>query len=317
MDMNAPITEHYTCTPAERLLIKQALYRAAEAEQPVGCRRLYYVLVADESLMNSLSPGARIIKEDKTVQRLTRYLSDMRMEGLKHVDEDPEDSFATNPWIPFEWISDTTREVHRATTYLGLEDRLSRDYFARDFWENQPKRVEIWFEKDGLMGIFQPIQDEFRVPLVPVRGQSLGFIHDCFERIKEAGMPTWIFYFGDSDGFGEEISDNIETKMAAFGVTNVKFERLAIKPEQIKQYHLLTRPPKNRFANKIEAAVDLDAISPKILRELAQKAVLKHFDSTKKPAVLILEARQQKWLTKFLTSGVPLIPRALRVKKKF
>jgi hypothetical protein len=39
---------------------------------------------------------------------------------------------------------------------------VARSY-RRDFWQQQPERVEVWSEKGTIRGVLQPVLDEYGV----------------------------------------------------------------------------------------------------------------------------------------------------------
>jgi hypothetical protein len=51
--------------------------------------------------------------------------------------------------IPWSWIVDETRELERVSTWSDLDQyaRLVARSYRRDFWDQQPCRVEVWSEK--------------------------------------------------------------------------------------------------------------------------------------------------------------------------
>jgi hypothetical protein len=310
--LDTPIQSRYTCTPVERLLIKQKLVELVEAEQPTQCRHIAYKML---TATIDLSPHAKITKEEKTFQRINRYLADMRLAGLNHEGTDPSDSIATDPWIPFEWLTDNTREIHQVFTSPTLQDtlRMARIHNL-PYWDNQPEQVEIWVEKDGLVGVLQPVMEEYRIDVVPVRGHCLGFLYTCFKKIRASDKKIHIGYLGDSDGYGEEIQENIERKAKLFGVRNITFERLAVMPWQIEKYNLPTRPPKGRAADKVDRAVEVDAIDSDMLRQLVRDFIEPHFNRTSLTELLERESNEQAWLNKFVAKGIKELDKLAAIK---
>ena len=58
--------------------------------------------------------------------------------------------------IPWEWIVDETREFERVATWddpEALRPRPSPRSYRRDFWNQQPVRVEVWSEKGTVRGV--------------------------------------------------------------------------------------------------------------------------------------------------------------------
>jgi len=64
-------------------------------------------------------------------------------------------------------------------------------------------------------------------------------------RENRAAFPLpFIYYFGDWDKHGVNISNDIERKLNGFGA-NVSFERVTVLPWQIEDWQLPTRPTKD------------------------------------------------------------------------
>jgi hypothetical protein len=300
--LDTPIQSRYTCTSQERLAIKQKLVELVDAEKPTQCRHIAYKML---TAVIDLSPSAKITKEEKTFQRINRYLSDMRLAGLNHEGTQPLDSLATDPWIPFEWLTDNTREIHSVFTSPSIQATLGIvQSHNLPYWDNQDEDVEIWVEKDGLVGVLQPVMTEYRVSVIPVRGHCLGFLYTCFKKIRESGKKTHIGYLGDSDGYGEEIQENIERKAKLFGVRNITFTRLAVMPWQIEKYSLPTRPPKGRAADKVVEAVEVDAIDSEVLRQLVRDFIDPHFNRAHLAELTARETRENEWLKDFIARGI-------------
>src|SRR3974390_2262498 len=87
--------------------------------------------------------------ERAEMQRVYRLLKEAREEGI----------------IPWEWIVDETRGLERRASWNDPADyvnKVSRAY-RRDFWNQQPVRVEIWSEKGTVRGVLAPVLDEYGV----------------------------------------------------------------------------------------------------------------------------------------------------------
>ena len=149
--------------------------------------------------------------------------------------------------IPYSYISDSTRWVRKPESYTDMLAYLEhgRKAYRRALWDNQSHYVEIWCEKDTIAGILSDITKEWEVPLLVVRGYSSDtFIYNAAENIKAQRKPPFIYYFGDWDKHGVNISNDIERKLNGFGA-NVSFERVTVLPWQIEDWQLPTRPTKD------------------------------------------------------------------------
>ena len=106
------------------------MYAAAEAAQPITGRGIGYKLFT-RGLIPSMARSE--------MQRVYRLLKEAREQGI----------------IPWEWIVDETREFERCSVWDDPQEfaaTVSRAY-RRDFWTQQPVRVEVWSEKGTVRGV--------------------------------------------------------------------------------------------------------------------------------------------------------------------
>ena len=111
----------------------EAMYAAAEAAHPITGRGIGYKLFT-RGLIASMARSE--------MQRVYRLLKEAREQGV----------------IPWEWIVDETREFERCSVWDDPQEfaaTVSRAY-RRDFWTQQPIRVEVWSEKGTVRGVLQP-----------------------------------------------------------------------------------------------------------------------------------------------------------------
>jgi hypothetical protein len=155
-----------------------------------------------------------------------RLLSDMRLDGE----------------IPFAWIADNTRWVRKPRVHNSLAEALhyTAEFYRRDFWTSMPAYVEIWLEKEALAGVLVEETDPWGVPLYVTRGYaSLSYLYSAAETIRETGKATYIYYFGDLDPSGLDISRSIEQRLRQFAPDcEIHFERVAITREQVIEMNL-------------------------------------------------------------------------------
>jgi hypothetical protein len=156
----------------------EAMHTAAEAAQPITGRGIGYKLFT-AGLISSMSRSE--------MQRVYRLLTDARERGE----------------IPWEWIVDETRSLERTATWDDPEE-YARDVatsYRRDFWTQQPVRVEVWSEKGTVRGVLDPVLDEFAVGFRVMHGFSgATTLHDVAQ--DDDGRPLIILYVGDYDPSG-------------------------------------------------------------------------------------------------------------------
>lgn len=246
---------------AEMEEIRMALYETVAEHQPMTVRQVFYQLV---------SKGVIAKTEGEYKRTVVRLLCDMRREGN----------------IPYSSIADNTRWMRKPTTHFNLRSMLTITAwtYRRALWNDQDAYVEIWLEKDALAGVVYEVTEEWDVPLMVTRGYpSLSFLAEAAEQVKDVdGKPTYLYYFGDRDPSGLDIPRFTEKQLVELAPSSdLTFERVAVTPEQIVEYHLPTRPTKKtdtRSKSFIGESVELDAIDPETLRDLVRDSITQHVD---------------------------------------
>jgi hypothetical protein len=79
-----------------------------------------------------------------------------------------------NGMLPMWSIVDRTRGLSTWSTATGPKGALSSmvKKYRRDKWLDQDIRLEVWFEKDALAGIFEKACAEYEVPFASTRGYA-------------------------------------------------------------------------------------------------------------------------------------------------
>ncbi len=243
-----------------RLLWDAILVIAAEYER-MSVRQLYYQLVA----------RGVVPKTDTAYKRVCDASAQMRISGE----------------LPYRKIADGHRVRRGVFAHNGIQDALedAQLMYRRNMWASQPHHIEIWSEKDALTGVIHPACDEYGVTYVATRGfPSITLRYETAAELLRIGKPTRIFYFGDHDASGQQISDNLEAELRQHGA-DVTVERIALHPAQVRAWSLPTRPGKHSdsrhkaFAAKYgDASVELDAVSPDMLTLLVRNAIVSQID---------------------------------------
>ena len=185
--------------------------------------------------------------------------------------------------LPYDWLADNTRWQRKPRTFHSVEDALQNTaaFYRKSLWRDADFYVEIWLEKDALAGVVLPITAMFDVPLMVARGYaSLSFLYSAAEYINDLDVPTYIYHLGDFDPSGVNAGEKIEETLSELAPdAEIVFGRLAVTPEQLRTWHLPTRPTKQsdtRAKGFGRISVELDAIEPNRLRDLVQTAIEQH-----------------------------------------
>ena len=104
---------------------------------------------------------------------------------------------------------------------------VARSY-RRDFWNQQPIRVEVWSEKGTVRGVLAPVLDEYAVGFRVMHGFSgATTVHDVAQ--DDDGRALIVLYVGDFDPSGMFMSeDDLPARLAKYDGDHVKLKRIAL-----------------------------------------------------------------------------------------
>jgi len=240
---------------------------------PLTLRQIYYRLVAAEIIENSRS----------RYNDLSKVIKQMRLDEM----------------LSWDVIEDRTRRVSTKRGYTDADEFLreqvdSMEYsgFSRCMVQGQEKYIELWVEKDALSRVFEDVSWAYCLRCVTCKGyQSISFLREYSERAQRAlsnGQKPVVLYFGDFDPSGIQMFEAAQNSLInEFGINGVKYERMALNLDDIKKYNLPNNPDAVKktdrryqaFVDKYgEYAVELDAIHPRELKNIAVAAVESELD---------------------------------------
>ena len=111
---------------------------------------------------------------------------------------------------------------------------------------------------------------------------SVSFLHGAAETIASQGRPCYLYYFGDHDPSGVDITRSVDDGIREFAPdANVVVKRIAVTEDQIREWKLPSRPTKTADARAKDwdgGSVELDAIPPNTLRGLVRDCIEAHID---------------------------------------
>ena len=231
--------------------------RGGEAAQPITGSGVGYKLFT-RGLIASMARSE--------MQRVYRLLKEAREHGV----------------IPWDWIVDETREFERCSVWDDPQEfaaTVSRAY-RRDFWTQQPVRVEVWSEKGTVRGVLQPVLDEYAVGFRVMHGFSgATTIHGVAE--DDDGRALIVFYVGDYDPSGLYMSEHdLPDRLAKYGGDHVTLERIALTRKQTAGLPPFPasdkrKDPRHKWfvRNFGDRCWELDALDPNDLRALVEEAI--------------------------------------------
>lgn len=217
-------------------------------------RQLYYQFVAQALIENT----------DRSYKRLGSIVNDARLAGL----------------IDWEYIVDRTRYVRSLVHQMGPQHALNdaAAEFRLDLWCKQDNYVEVWIEKDALIGVIQDVCCSWDVPFFSCRGYtSQSELWRAAQRfINRMGdaKDCHLIHLGDHDPSGIDMTRDNGARLDLFGV-DVEVHRIALNMDQVDEYSLPANPTKltdTRAATYTEKhgydSWELDALQPRVIVDL-------------------------------------------------
>jgi hypothetical protein len=220
--------KRHRATRDEMATRRRRICEIAEIERPATVRQIYYQTVVQKII--------GIEKDDTGYDKVQDLLTDLRRGGV----------------IPFDWIKDEGRYARQPYTVEGIPQALNdarRDY-RKDPWQKTFEYVQIWVEKNALLGVLEPVTREYDVALMSAVGySSISFLHEATRDLNRLTCPIYIYQLGDLDPSGAQAAEVIEKDLRGFAPeAEIHFERISITPEQIVEFNLQAalRPTKRQ-----------------------------------------------------------------------
>jgi hypothetical protein len=242
----------------------EAMYGMAEAAQPITGRGIGYKLFT-AGLIPSMATN--------DMQRVYRLLRVGREQGD----------------IPWEWIVDETRALERVSTWdnpAEYAEAVTQSY-RRDFWNQQPHRVQVWSEKGTVRGLLAPVLDKYAVGFLPVHGfSSATTVHDIAE--DDDGRDFIVLYVGDFDPSGMFMSEeDLPARLSKYDGNHVVLNRIALTREHVRGLPSFPatdkrKDPRYRWfvRNYGNRCWELDAMDPNDLRDCVEQAIVDLIEPT-------------------------------------
>jgi hypothetical protein len=132
------------------------------------------------------------------------------------------------------------------------------------------------------------------IPLMVTRGYpSVSYLHEAAEAITEQRKPTFIYYYGDHDPSGRDITRATESGLREFAPdAEIHSKRMAVTQRQIKILQLPTR-----FEGK---SVEVDAIPSATLRGICSRCITSHIDQDELARLRLVEEQERAKLEHIL-----------------
>ena len=236
----------------------EAMHRIAATAQPITGRGIGYKLFT-EGLIPSMAR--------KEMQRVYRLLKEAREEDL----------------IPWDWIVDETRGIESWATWRSPVEfaRQTARSYVRDFWDQQPVRVQVWSEKGTVRGVLNKLLQKYAVDFQVMHGFSGATTVYDIAQGGDRWRPLIALYVGDYDPSGLFMSEyDLPDRLNKYGGYHVELKRIAIVGNQIRGLPSFPASSKRKdpryrwFTQRYGGTCwELDAMDPRTLRACVESAI--------------------------------------------
>lgn len=279
-----------TWTPKRRKQAEQivAVVNSLSSYWPLTLRQIYYRLVAAGIIANTRSK----------YNDLSKLIKQMRLDGM----------------LPWEVMEDRVRRLSTkrgeedAETFIKKELGWFLNGYSRCLVQGQENYVEVWVEKDALSRIFEDVAYPYCVRCVTCRGyQSMTFLKAYADRALAAmakDQTPVVLYFGDLDPSGVQMFEAAQQSLEdELDVIGVDFIRVGLNPEQVAAHKLPNNPDALKWSDVRakgyvkrfgEIAVELDALHPATLEDMAREAIENQCDMALFEEQREIEAEERK-----------------------
>ena len=221
-------------------------------------RQLYYQFVARGIIPNS----------QKEYDKLGVVVNKARLAGL----------------IDWDAIIDRTRTTEGNAHFDGPGDILSAaaDQYKLDTRATQETYIEVWVEKEALLGVIEPICRQLDVTYLACRGYfSQSAMYAAAQRMiaaESASKKTVVLHLGDHDPSGIDMTRDIQDRLYDIFCSEAEVKRIALTISQIKKYNPPPNPAKMSDTRAREYIAEygtesweLDALPPNVIHTLIKE----------------------------------------------
>ena len=198
--------------------------------------------------------------------------------------------------IDWNSIVDRTRKYERNSHWDSPAQIIaeSAECYGIDTRADQDIYLEVWVEKDALIGVIERACEPLDVSYFSCRGYvSQSAMWRAAMRFKQKHADNQILlHLGDHDPSGINMTEDIQNRFDMFGA-RVNVTRIALNMEQVEQYNPPPNPAKttdSRYKAYIdeygEESWELDALDPRVITKLIEKHIQQRTDQFKRDSLI-------------------------------
>ncbi len=250
-------------------------------------RQLYYRLVALGKIENS----------QRSYKRVGSTFTNARLAGL----------------MDWHAIEDRTRSLSGNTHWPNPTEIVTaaRDSFMVDRWKDQDNYLEVYVEKDALVGVVGRICQELDVFYMSCRGYpSASVVWRSARRFRgkqNDGKRTVLIHLTDHDPSGVDMTRDLDDRYYVFRNYDVEVVRLALTMAQVNQYNpppFMAKVTDSRSPDYVAKfgydSWELDALDPVVISDLIRDKILEYRDPDIHERTMIIEGAMVETLNETL-----------------
>lgn len=214
--------------------------------------------------------------------------------------------------VPWDWIVDETREAERVTTWDNPDEIINAAVrgYRRDYWQDQPVRVEVWSEKGTVRGTVAPVLNEYGVTFRVMHGfASATALNTIAEVSNESDKPLIALYAGDYDPSGLFMSEvDLPDRLARYGgkVALSRIALLASDTESLPSFDAETKTKDGRYDWYVtrygRRCWELDAMPPPLLRLRVEAEIRRHILLDRWEHAVAVETAETESMAQFMAA---------------
>lgn len=228
---------------------------------PLTLRQIFYMLVT----------GYDYDKTEKAYKRMCETMNRARRAQMVSMNAIRDDGLRRQ--TPHGWNS--KEELVETFVNAGKTFRYHRQ-------EGQPTHIMVWCEAGGMLPQLARYCDPFGVPVLSSGGFDSVTTKHNFAMSASRYESVEVLHIGDHDPSGVHMHNSLDEDLQAFVLHyggDIEVTRLAVTPDQVRQYDLPTAPPKatdrRAFSGRTTQA---EALPPRTLRRIVEEAINERLD---------------------------------------
>lgn len=214
--------------------------------------------------------------------------------------------------VPWEWVVDETREAERVSTWNNPNEIINAAVrgYRRDYWQDQPVRVEVWSEKGTVRGTVAPVLNEYGVTFRVMHGfASATALNAIAEASNDSDKPLFALYVGDYDPSGLYMSEiDLPERLNRYG-GKVNLSRIALlrmDTVSLPSFDVETKTKDGRYdwyrTRYGRQCWELDAMPPPTLRERVEAKIRAHILMDRWKHAVAVEKAETESMATFLAT---------------